>query len=1083
MQILPNNDGRTLTQHELQDQYLTQRGWLRHQVRPDGNCLFRAISVGLGLGEDAYQDLRRLAIDHIRANVDFFEYAFLPDPQNGNYLTMDRQLDNLAQNGVFAGDECVIALSRVLQVNIQVVQGGSVQSPHIRIIDHSPQHGLPDINIVFSGFGGGHYDAIQNIGPAHTPIVSENTEVIAKDLPLTVPYTTAPSSVEPTYIAKNVTITHSITPITSVQVSADHSSLLAPISNTASPTDAAPRPRCSNCSMSFSSRHNLRRHYNLKHRDGSAAVISVSRFSACIVHSCGERFQTVRSMIQHVQKVHGATIAVSDLTFSDFSEFLSWKEKEECENNVFFRKTHGVKTKHDSSYVQYVCNRSGKARKTSKSDKRALNKKGTCKLGHVCPARMSIHVSPDKVDVTYIQTHTHAVDLSQMKYLPIAKSVQQDISTKLSMGVPINSILDSIRGEAGSLDRREDLTLKPFHLISRKTVQSVKSKHVNININKDSDDAMSVTLQVEALRQLTNNPVLLYKKQHTIEPSVQLLNSDFMLVLMSNEQAELYNSFAPRILCMDSTHGTNSYRFKLITILVIDDFSKGQPVAFCISNREDEHALYIFLSKVHERCPQTPVTILLTDDDASSISAAKRVFGHQLKHYLCIWHVLRSWDRQLNKIINRTNRPEMCGFLRSMLDARKESEYNSYLSAFRQKFGSTETEFVSYFDKYYAIRPEKWSLYSRKVDLQTRITTNNFLESFHKKLKYQYLERKENRRIDILLDVLLQIEKHCYLNRQRMMLYFKPSDICINKSDRHTSSLHLPDSHVTHINEHLFSVLPSDCRGSLYSVTRMLEKCNLESCFVKCNIFPCINLCQHLYTCSCPDTSPTCKHIHKIHCYFSTSWTDEEATDICNLSSTQLARPANDSDATRRAFENRMFVQNLQDLKLEFDNAPTDTLNNINKALLTLISDSRARRQLKDTPAPMVVRNTFSANKKIDKQPSFKPTSRKKHGQPNSFSGTLKPLSNAKKTKLLSDFQGSVAPYPPLRQVRPTTPQSQPQSSQSNMFVGNHGISLPSGFLVPPAARNVRIPVTGQNGKTFTIIIANPGDELPEEDS
>ena len=50
---------------------------------------------------------------------------------------------------------------------------------------------------------------------------------------------------------------------------------------------------------------------------------------------------------------------------------------------------------------------------------------------------------------------------------------------------------------------------------------------------------------------------------------------------------------------MDSTHGTNAYRFYLITVLVVDDFGEGLPwpVAWCLSNREHEQALTCFLDE------------------------------------------------------------------------------------------------------------------------------------------------------------------------------------------------------------------------------------------------------------------------------------------------------------------------------------------------------------------------------------------------------------------------------------------------------------------------------------------------------
>ena len=42
-----------------------------------------------------------------------------------------------------------------------------------------------------------------------------------------------------------------------------------------------------------------------------------------------------------------------------------------------------------------------------------------------------------------------------------------------------------------------------------------------------------------------------------------------------------------KIICVDDTHGTNSYDFNLMTVLVVDEFGEGYPTAWCISNRTD----------------------------------------------------------------------------------------------------------------------------------------------------------------------------------------------------------------------------------------------------------------------------------------------------------------------------------------------------------------------------------------------------------------------------------------------------------------------------------------------------------------
>ena len=55
------------------------------------------------------------------------------------------------------------------------------------------------------------------------------------------------------------------------------------------------------------------------------------------------------------------------------------------------------------------------------------------------------------------------------------------------------------------------------------------------------------------------------------------------------------------VVCIDATHRTNVYDFLLITIVVLDGYGEGVPVAWAISDREDASTLVQFLKPLHER--------------------------------------------------------------------------------------------------------------------------------------------------------------------------------------------------------------------------------------------------------------------------------------------------------------------------------------------------------------------------------------------------------------------------------------------------------------------------------------------------
>ena len=53
-------------------------------------------------------------------------------------------------------------------------------------------------------------------------------------------------------------------------------------------------------------------------------------------------------------------------------------------------------------------------------------------------------------------------------------------------------------------------------------------------------------------------------------------------------QAEMLKKFAEgKVVCVDATHDTNAYDFKLITLLVVDEYGERFRVAWCIINKKD----------------------------------------------------------------------------------------------------------------------------------------------------------------------------------------------------------------------------------------------------------------------------------------------------------------------------------------------------------------------------------------------------------------------------------------------------------------------------------------------------------------
>jgi hypothetical protein len=143
---------------------------------------------------------------------------------------------------------------------------------------------------------------------------------------------------------------------------------------------------------------------------------------------------------------------------------------------------------------------------------------------------------------------------------------------------------------------------------------------------------MSVNFLVQELQQEPFDPILIYKPQGMLKEECPTLSRDsFVLAVQTEFQVELYRKFSNKILCIDATHTTNAYRFKLITCMVPDEFGQGrsfpiinkissvitpagQPIAWCISDQETTEVMELFLQSIKNRSPLSTVSVLMTDD-------------------------------------------------------------------------------------------------------------------------------------------------------------------------------------------------------------------------------------------------------------------------------------------------------------------------------------------------------------------------------------------------------------------------------------------------------------------------------------
>lgn len=136
-----------------------------------------------------------------------------------------------------------------------------------------------------------------------------------------------------------------------------------------------------------------------------------------------------------------------------------------------------------------------------------------------------------------------------------------------------------MRETVGDRSKREefDQSVSRKHFISKSDIRNIRVKVDDRIVKRHDDDATSVTMMVAELQQEPYNPIVMFKPQGSKDDLHPALQADsFVLVIQTQFQMELYQKYASTILCIDSTHGTNQYRFKLISVVVPDEYGKGE---------------------------------------------------------------------------------------------------------------------------------------------------------------------------------------------------------------------------------------------------------------------------------------------------------------------------------------------------------------------------------------------------------------------------------------------------------------------------------------------------------------------------
>ena len=205
----------------------------------------------------------------------------------------------------------------------------------------------------------------------------------------------------------------------------------------------------------------------------------------------------------------------------------------------------------------------------------------------------------------------------------------------------MDKILNDVRSSVSD-------NFKRVHLLQHKDIHNIERIFKLEGGQRHHDDATSVAAWVEEMRGMgEGNVVLYYKPQGTSDDKTGLQTDDFIIVLQTPVQAEMLKKIGGKVVCVDATQGTNAYEFKLITLLVVDEYGEGFPVAWCIANREGRVLLIKFFTSIRTKCGMVGRQWSMSDmaDQYHHVS----VLDDSPQKLVCTWHADRAWRGALQQ--------------------------------------------------------------------------------------------------------------------------------------------------------------------------------------------------------------------------------------------------------------------------------------------------------------------------------------------------------------------------------------------------------------------------------------------------
>lgn len=418
-----------------------------------------------------------------------------------------------------------------------------------------------------------------------------------------------------------------------------------------------------------------------------------------------------------------------------------------------------AKTEKMKSKIVYYCARHQKSKPARRPmDKRrgpVRSKKDVC-----CRYAAWLVVFESEPDSKYfieIKGHTGHnpwENPEEVRWLRTEKFVEEEVENLVGL-IPPSQILDKLQDGVPATGYSN-----PYSRLTIEKIEAIRKKWLRRN-RVQADDRLSVLKMTEDKK----FPCLFHEQQEDKITG----ESRFHSGISSDFQAAMLKKFGD-VVYLDTVHGMTKYGFLQLTMLVMDEFGHGCPVAFSMLGPSERCEDWVqLIEKAFQKAERDPKSTVFMIDNSSVMKAAVNqvVLGGTGGFVLCAFHMMQDINRRLSRHIKYTGkkgynaeRNRILGMVKGLrLLNNKDSFYaesgkfKHYISKSKAIRGSRE--FITYYEKNWEKCASKWANFGRKHISHHEQNTNNLIESFFCQLRYRFCRGKRFKRLDEHFNILV----------------------------------------------------------------------------------------------------------------------------------------------------------------------------------------------------------------------------------------------------------------------------------------------------------------------------------------